>query len=230
MENCIGQNIRMLRAHKGLSQEGLGNILGVSQTAMSAWEDGTSIPRKANASKIFEAFPELTHDDIFSDKLGFARMAIRRKAGNNAVEVPLLGTIAAGSPLEMVELEESMLVPEQIRCAHPRSFLLRVSGESMNRRLPNGCIALIDPDVEIVSGKMYAVRVGESEATIKIVQFKNDAVELVPCSYDPRFKKKKYVRNEDGDAPVRIMGGVVWYFAPFDLEKQSSFGDVSFEL
>ena len=100
----------------------------------------------------------------------------------------------------------------------------------MNRRLPNGCIALIDPDVEIVSGKMYAVRVGESEATIKIVQFKNDAVELVPCSYDPRFKKKKYVRNEDGDAPVRIMGGVVWYFAPFDLEKQSSFSDASFEL
>ena len=116
MENCIGQNIRMLRAHKGLSQEGLGNILGVSQTAMSAWEDGTSIPRKANASKIFEAFPELTHDDIFSDKLGFARMAIRRKAGNNAVEVPLLGTIAAGSPLEMVELEAAR-IPARFSCA-----------------------------------------------------------------------------------------------------------------
>ena len=230
MENFIGRNIQAFRAHKGFSQEGLGNILGVSQTSISAWEDGKSLPRKVNASEFFKAFPELSHDDIFSEEYGYACKTLKRARGLDVVDVPFYGAIAAGTPIEMIDVGETMPIPGHIYNAYPDSFLLRVSGESMNRRLPNGCIALIDPDVEIVSGKMYAVRVGKSEATIKIVQFKNDAVELVPCSYDPRFKKKKYVRNEDGDAPVRIMGGVVWYFAPFDLEKQSSFGDASFEL
>ena len=57
MENFIGRNIQAFRAHKGFSQEGLGNILGVSQTSISAWEDGKSLPRKVNASEFFEAFP-----------------------------------------------------------------------------------------------------------------------------------------------------------------------------
>ena len=64
MENFIGRNIQAFRAHKGFSQEGLGNILGVSQTTISAWEDGKSLPRKVNASEFFKAFPELSHDDI----------------------------------------------------------------------------------------------------------------------------------------------------------------------
>lgn len=53
MENFIGRNIQAFRAHKGFSQEGLGNILGVSQTSISAWEDGKSLPRKVNASEFF---------------------------------------------------------------------------------------------------------------------------------------------------------------------------------
>lgn len=72
MENFIGRNIQAFRAHKGFSQEGLGNILGVSQTSISAWEDGKSLPRKVNASEFFEAFPELSHDDIFSEECGYA--------------------------------------------------------------------------------------------------------------------------------------------------------------
>lgn len=57
MENFIGRNIQAFRAHKGFSQEGLGNILGVSQTSISAWEDGKSLPRKVNASEFFEPSP-----------------------------------------------------------------------------------------------------------------------------------------------------------------------------
>ena len=71
----------------------------------------------------------------------------------------------------------------------------------MNRCIPNGCIALIDPDAEWVSGKIYAVRVGGTDATVKIVNFYKSSVELVPSSYDPRFKKKKYSAAEDGTIP-----------------------------
>ena len=219
MENFIGRNIQAFRAHKGFSQEGLGNVLGVSQTSISAWEDGKSIPRKATFSELFDAVPELSHDDVFSEECGYALKAIKRVRGVDVVQVPFYGSIAAGAPLEMIPVDETMPIPGHIYNAYPNSFLLRVSGESMNRCIPNGCIALIDPDAEWVSGKVYAVCVGETDATVKIVNFNKETVELVPSSYDPRFKKKKYSRSGDGDESVRILGRVVWFFAPFNFGR-----------
>lgn len=47
-------------------------------------------------------------------------------------------------------------------------FFLKVEGESMNRTLPNESYALIDPTLkEIHEGKVYAVSVDNSAATIK---------------------------------------------------------------
>ena len=148
MENFIGRNIQAFRAHKGFSQEGLGNILGVSQTSISAWEDGKSLPRKVNASEFFKAFPELSHDDIFSEEYGYACKTLKRARGLDVVDVPFYGAIAAGTPIEMIDVGETMPIPGHIYNAYPDSFLLRVSGESMNRCIPDGCIALIDPDAE----------------------------------------------------------------------------------
>lgn len=219
MENFIGRNIQAFRAHKGFSQEGLGNILGVSQTSISAWEDGKSLPRKVNASEFFKAFPELSHDDIFGEEYGYACKTLKRARGLDVVDVPFYGAIAAGTPIEMIDVGETMPIPGHIYNAYPDSFLLRVSGESMNRCIPDGCIALIDPDAEWVSGKIYAVRVGGTDATVKIVNFHKSSVELVPCSYDPRFKKKKYSSAEGDNDSVRILGRVVWFFAPFNFGK-----------
>lgn len=114
MENFIGRNIQAFRAHKGFSQEGLGNILGVSQTSISAWEDGKSLPRKVNASEFFEAFPELSHDDIFSEECGYACKTLKRARGLDVIQVPFYGAIAAGTPIEMIDVDETMPIPGHI--------------------------------------------------------------------------------------------------------------------
>ena len=41
---CMGENIRMLRSGKGITQEKLGYELGVSAQAVSRWENGASYP------------------------------------------------------------------------------------------------------------------------------------------------------------------------------------------
>ncbi len=220
MDNFIGRNIQAFRAHKGLSQEGLGKIIELSQTTTSAWEDGKSLPRKANASRLFEAFPELSYDDIFSDEHGFARKVINRERGADVVNVALYGSISAGLPIEMIPNEDFVPIPGQLFNAHPKSFFLRVSGESMNRMLPNGCLALIDPKSEFIDGGVYAVCVGKTDATIKIVNRKKNRVELVPDSYDPRFKKQSFRIIDDEESPISILGRVVWFCAPLDYSKK----------
>lgn len=73
MENYIGDNIHAIRGNFGLSQEQLAAIAEVSQTSVSAWECGQTIPRFSNAVKIVESLPSLTMDDVYSQVLGRAQ-------------------------------------------------------------------------------------------------------------------------------------------------------------
>ena len=69
MENYIGDNIHAIRGNFGLSQEQLAAIAEVSQTSVSAWECGQTIPRFSNAVKIVESLPSLTMDDVYSQEM-----------------------------------------------------------------------------------------------------------------------------------------------------------------
>ena len=149
MNNFIGNNINAIRIHKGLSQEQLAKAAGVSQTTISAWECGSSTPRKANIYKLIEAIPSLDFDDVMSEDNGFAKKVLRMSratSDESYANIPIYGEIAAGTPIDMMEIDDSFPVPAKIRNAHPNSGLLRVVGDSFNRRLPNGCLALIDFD------------------------------------------------------------------------------------
>ena len=48
----LGQRIQELRKQKGLSQEGLGEMLGVSRQAISRWEMDGAVPEVLKASFI----------------------------------------------------------------------------------------------------------------------------------------------------------------------------------
>ena len=80
------------------------------------------------------------------------------KRNGGFVEVPLLGHIAAGVPIEMDVVEDHILAPREIRRRHPNAFFLTVDGESMNNVLPNGCYALVDPEKKSPRRGWYGVR------------------------------------------------------------------------
>lgn len=52
----IGENIKRLRAMHGLSQKELAQIAGVSDKAVSTWENGTKEPRMGAVQKIADHF------------------------------------------------------------------------------------------------------------------------------------------------------------------------------
>ena len=133
------------------------------------------------------------------------------------VDVPLYGSIAAGTPIEMMEVEDTFPVPAKMHDAHPEAFLLKVEGESMNRILPNGCYALVDPCETVEeNGAPYAVCVNGYDATIKRVRKLNNGFELVPDSTDPTYPVQTYNYNEPGTETITVIGRVVYYVLPFD--------------
>lgn len=217
MNNFIGDNINAIRIHKGLSQDKLAEAAGVSQTTVSAWECGTSIPRKSNVMKLIEAIPGIDFDDVMSEENGFSSK-IKKDAGKTTwVNVPLYGNIAAGNPIEMQAVDDTFVIPAQMRERYPDSFLLRIKGTSMDRVLPDGSYALVDPcnDADI-DGDPYAVCVNGYDATIKRVRKLANGFELMPDSTDPTYKPVVYDYGVEGTEEITVIGRVVYYVLPFD--------------
>lgn len=182
----------------------------------SALERGMRNTRTELTDKIYRAL----NIDLDTAKLeGFRGLKVKTAVPGDYVDVPLYGAIAAGTPLEMIEIDGTHPVPRKIVDRYPEAFLLKVIGESMNRILPNGCYALIDPCKEADRpNQPYAVCVNGHDATIKRVKPLNNGFELTPDSTDPTFKPAVYDYGIEGTETITLIGRVVYYVLPFDWE------------
>lgn len=170
-----------------------------------------------NGGSINTVLPILAALGIDSNWIIKNRLIEVGKNGNEFIDVPLYGSIAAGTPIEMIEIEDTFPVPTKVHEKHPDAFLLKVVGESMNKILPNGCYALVDPceDVE-VNGQPYAVCVNGFDATVKRVDKLANGFRLKPDSNDPTYTEHTYNYNEPDTEQITIIGKVVYYVLPYD--------------
>lgn len=202
----IGENIRRIREQHELTQEEFGAIAGVSSMAVSQWENDRAVPRMGAVQRIADHF-RINMGEVIDDRPAPSPASFS--------EVPVYGRIAAGTPIEMLEADEMHGVPTSVRDAHPGCFLLQVVGESMNRILPDGCLALVEPCDRVTrQGKPHAVTVNGFDATIKRVYVLENGYELVPDSTDPTFKPVVYDYGIEGTDEIRILGRVVWHTLP----------------
>ena len=203
---AISENIKRFRTDRDWTQEQLAEKIGVTRSTVTQWETGWSKPRMGAVEKLAAVFG-VSASDMITDRSGSSPF----------VDVPLYGSIAAGTPIEMNTVDCSHPVPAKMREKYPDAFLLKVEGESMNHVLPNGCYALVDPrQTADCDGAPYAVCVNGYNATIKRVRKLNNGFELVPDSSDPTYEKKTYNYNEPGTETITVIGRVVYYVLPSD--------------
>ena len=206
-----GYKIAEARIAKGWSQQDLADKLETTQQTIQRYESGA---RDIKSSVLIKL--SATLGVTISYLLGLENVSI---PSNDTVEVPLYGSIAAGTPIEMIPVENSQPVPSEVRRRYPSAFLLKVEGDSMNRILPNGCYALVDPCEAVEhNGAPYAVCVNGYDATIKRVNKLNNGFELAPDSNDPTYSKQVFNYNEPGTQTITVIGEVVYYVLPFDWE------------
>lgn len=215
----IGKKIKEYRKEiPGLSASKLGNMLShpVSSKTIYSWESGRTQPSGDELIELCIIFGVKISDFYFKPK-AYLEEVDAVSSNPEFVEVPLLGRIAAGQPIEMDEVENTIAIPQPVHAKYPNSFLLTVDGESMNRILPNGSYALINPVDEIRRDNApYAVCVNGYDATIKRVHRLNHGFELVPDSTDPTFVPTIYDYNDPTTDLITVIGEVVWYTLPYD--------------
>lgn len=207
----LEDDIKQLLEDRGISISKFAESINVPKnTLYSAFEKGLANSKLTTIIPLAEAL------DIDPIGIYYGRLTPRTDA-SRSVPVPLFGSIAAGTPIEPTMADDLFPIPATLHAKYPRAFMLHVEGNSMNRVLPNGSYALIDPrdDVES-SGSLYAVTVGENAATVKRVRILDNGLELQPDSDDPTIHPIVFDRADESAPDVRVIGQVVWHCPPLD--------------
>lgn len=170
----IGSNIRQLRESHGLTQSELGQIAGVSDKAVSTWESDLKIPRMGAVQRMADYFG-LTKSAILDDPPENTTIPPGFEPLPEMAMVPLIGSIACGSPILAEENIETYI---GIPAAWRADFALTCHGDSMAPQICDGDIVCIRKQAQVNPGEIAAVRIGE-EATLKHFYQTGDVVQLI---------------------------------------------------
>jgi repressor LexA len=151
------------------SLEEIGRALGLSSVAtvhkhVSHLVEKGLVRRKWNQNRSIELAEDDTQDD-------------------RTVAVPLLGTIAAGQPLEAVEDRESVDLPRELLGRRDRVYALRVRGESMiDEQIRDGDLVVIEERQDARDGETVVALIEGSDATLKRFYREGSVVRLQPAN------------------------------------------------
>lgn len=198
--------IKELRQAHNLTQTELAKKIGVVPSSISQYESGT----RSMSQEVQEAMSDFFHVSI-DYLLGRTVNSTFSFTGLDVFpfktkKVPLIGTIACGTPILAAQnVEEYINMDESVHA----DFCLRCKGDSMiNARIFDGDIVYIRQQDDVENGEIAAVII-DGEATLKRVYKYPNRLEL--RAENPTFP----VINVEGDqlAETRIIGKAVAFLS-----------------
>lgn len=206
----ISENIKKIRSRYNLSQKDLASIAGVSDKAVSTWENGVKEPRMGTIQKIADHFGLQKSNIIEDDGLDYSFTVTDSKTDNPCRPYPVIGEVAAGFGSEAIEEETGdyeQIPLEWLRGHNPDNFfVLRVKGDSMYPDFQDGDHVLVHRQNSVDSGTVAVMLYDSEVATLKKVRYKSgeDWVELIPRN--PEYQTKR-IENWDLNE-CRVLGEV----------------------
>ena len=119
----------------------------------------------------------------------------RKSRPDASLEIPLLGRIAAGSPVEAVEQREAVQFGDFL--GNPDVFALEVRGDSMiEAGILDGDIALLKRSDAADTGDIVVALIDDEEATLKRFRRRGASIALEPANaaYEVRILPPNRVR------------------------------------
>ena len=100
----------------------------------------------------------------------------------DVVDVPLLGKVTAGNPIEAIEMpDEYFTLPTYLIPTHKEVFTLKVWGESMiNAGIHDGDIVIVQKQVTANNGDIVVAMTEDNEVTLKTFYKENGYFRLQP--------------------------------------------------
>lgn len=110
----------------------------------------------------------------------------RQESAGDDYEVPLLGLVAAGQPIEAILAHETVSAPKSM-IGRGRMFALRVRGDSMiEENIQDNDIIIVSSQETAENGQMVVALIDGNYATVKKFYREPDFIRLEPAN--PQFK------------------------------------------
>lgn len=191
--------IKSAREDLKLTKRELAKRIGVHESSINKYEKGlVDIP----LSKISELARVLKVTEAYL--MGWEEKSEQPPQG---LQIPVLGTVAAGIPISAVEdILDYEEVPQSWE-SQGEFFGLRIKGDSMEPRMESGDVVIVRQQSDANSGDTVIVLVNGDDATCKKLQKTDNGIMLVSTNskYPPMF----YTNEEIQTKPVVILGKVV---------------------
>ena len=201
-KHIMGQNILYYMNQMGLERKDFAKAINVPYSTLVEWINGNAYPRIDKIQRMADYF------GIEKADLVESRSEEREMKG---IRVPILGSVAAGKPIEMIEDVRGEVVVEPHKGV--KYFALEIKGDSMSPRIQDGDLVIVRKQPVVNSGDIAIVAVNGEEATCKKVRYLHDGIELVPLN--PSYETKFFSYEEAESLPISIIGKVIELRANF---------------
>ena len=164
-------------------------------------------PTEREIASRFGISPSTTHEHIetlrargYLEKIRHRARGIKISDAEGFVKIPLLGTIAAGQPIEAIETsrETITIAKKEIGNYYKDYYALRVKGDSMvNEGIFNGDIVVIRKQETANDGQTVVAIIDDNEATLKKIYREKNRFRLQPANQNllPLFRKEVEIRG-----------------------------------
>ena len=180
---------------------------------IKALEERGFIKRLANRARAIEIvkmpnspeFQGTTVSDMASRITAInANRAIAPIESVYANEIPVMGRIAAGVPIEAIsEISHNVAVPGQILRGGGDHFALEVKGDSMiNAGINDGDVVVIKETNRAMNGDIVVALIEDQEATLKRFFVRGEAIALEAAN--PAYETRTYSQEK-----IKVQGRLV---------------------
>mgnify|MGYP000872581000 FL=1 len=187
----------------------LHELTGISKASISEYLSSNYEPKQRNIFKIAQAL-DVSPSYLMgvSDTPQNTSAAPPQRPRKKGVRIPVLGSVAAGVPIEAVE---DVIDYEEIEEQLARTgdfFALQVRGASMEPVLYEGDVVIVRKQSSVSTGDIAIVLINGDEATVKKIRCETGGVMLI--GYNAAVYEPHFYTNEDIERlPVQILGKVV---------------------
>ncbi len=172
---------------------------------------------------IHEHLEELTEKGFIKRKNSVRGIEIIKN--NNLISIPLVGTIAAGQPIDAIEAtDQTITIPGNEINQFSKYYALKVAGESMiDEGIFDGDTVVIREQSYADNGQTVVAIIDDNQATLKKIYKEKDRIRLQPANQAllPLYRTEveirgvvvKIIRNfELGQEETRLLANIITGF------------------
>lgn len=201
--NDIVKRIKKRRLELEYSFQDLANKTNMSKSTLQRYETGAIKNLPLDKLEVLASALQTTPAYL----MGWEDTTEEPTPKRKGIVIPVLGHVAAGIPIEMIEdIIDTEEIPEDM-AKHGEFFALKIKGDSMTPSINNSDVVIVRQQEDAENGDIVIATINGNDAVCKRLKKYSDGLSLI--SLNPAYEPLYFNTSEIQGTPVKIIGKVV---------------------